>query len=65
MLTNAPLIASNALITSLRMSVIGSSTVIPFLTKLTGLADVVPSTASATLYFVVNSLAIDSQNLFA
>jgi hypothetical protein len=47
---------------SLRMSAIGSllSTILPFLTKATRLAYVIPSTASATLDLVVNSLTIDS-----
>ena len=47
MLTNALLIASSALITSFKMSVIGSSTICPFLTKATRLAYVYPSTATA------------------
>jgi len=48
MLTNAPLIASSALMTSLRMSVIGSSTITPFLAKPTWLAYVIPCATSAT-----------------
>ena len=44
---SAFLIASNALITSFKMSCIGSGTITPFLTKATWLSYVYPCTATA------------------